>query len=394
MTYIPDRRNQEVMGDGAGRQRSSVITTLFDGKTLGADDTNIWSNLSGGTGALSWADNYATMNVTTNNDYVIRRGRHVTPYFSGKSHMVEITMDNFHVQSNVTKRAGYYSSSAVAPHTATFDGFWFENDGSTIRFKVARAGTEVIDVPWTSWDAYSDISSYNWQNFTVLLVDFLWLGGTEFRIFIKDPVGGGFKLVHTEEWAGTAQDTVMRSPNHSVRYEIRSSGSAGTMRAICSQVASEGAVSEAGKAVSLYNASAITTNVVGTIYALKGVKKTGAFRDTAVRVSDIGVVNTTTTADSGLVMLILNPTLSAPLTYVSNSRISEGTATTQTVTAGTGRVLYAVPAGTAGAASTLQDNYLCNVGMNIADVSDEMVLAYMPATANQSVFGVMTVKEY
>jgi hypothetical protein len=32
--------------------------------------------------------------------------------------------------------------------------------------------------------------------------------------------------------------------------------------------------------------------------------------------------------------------------------------------------------------------------MSIADVSDEMVLAYMPTSVNQSVFGAIIVKEY
>jgi hypothetical protein len=123
------------------------------------------------------------------------------------------------------------------------------------------------------------------------------------------------------------------------------------------------------------------------------VKKTAAFRETAVSVTAAAVANIAT-SDVGMLMVILNPTLSAPLTYANNSRVSEGTATNQTVTAGTGRVLSAVPAGTTGAGFNLNDSILLNIGMSAADVSDEIVLAYMSTSANQSVYGALTVKEF
>ena len=68
------------------------------------------------------------------------------------------------------------SSNAVAPFASTYDGFYLENDGTTIRLKAERAGVTTIDVPWTSWDNYALISTYDWSKFTVIAFDFLWLG--------------------------------------------------------------------------------------------------------------------------------------------------------------------------------------------------------------------------
>jgi hypothetical protein len=365
-----------------------MMATLFDGKCLGGDDTLIWENVGTGTGTFSV--NKYSMSVTAG-QYFIRRGRHITPYFSGKSQDIEVTFDQFAPQTGVTKMAGYYTSSATSPFNTVYDGFWVESDGTTVRLKVSRAGTEVANIPWTSWDNYQQISTYNWNNFTVIKFDFLWLGGTELRVFIKTPTG--FVLAHTYKHASAVSDVFIQSPQQSIRYEIRSSSGSGSMRAICSAVASEGSYNENGKPLVLYNKTAVVANAAGTIYALKGVKKTAAFRETAVSVTAAAVANIAT-SDVGMLMVILNPTLSAPLTYANNSRVSEGTATNQTVTAGTGRVLSAVPAGTTGAGFNLNDSILLNIGMSAADVSDEIVLAYMSTSANQSVYGALTVKEF
>lgn len=387
MTYYP-LRDTSFLTDAGGRTRSSVITTLFDGKTLGADDPLIWETVGTGTGTFSV--NKMSMAVTSG-QYLIRRGRHVCSYFSGKSQLIEVTMDGFQTEANVVKMAGYYSSSAVSPFNTTYDGFWLENDGTTISLKAHRAGTETANIPWTSWDNYAAISGYDFSDFTVAIFDFLWLGGTELRLFLK--TNSGFVLAHTFKWASNNPDTFIQSPNHSVRYEIRSSTGTGSLRAICSQVATEGSLTEAGKSLTVFNGSAITTNAVGTIYALKGLRKVAGYRDTSVQITAASICNTTT-SDAGIFMIILNPTLSAPLTWAANSKIEEGTATNQTITAGTGRVLFAGPAGTAGSETGLNNNYLASIGMSAANVSDQLVLAYMPTTTNQSVFGTLTMKEF
>lgn len=380
--------SKDINFDAGGRTRASLMFTLFDGKTLNIDDTFIWENTGTGTG--TWSGNKYNLSVTSG-QYQIRRGKITTPYFSGNSHLIEITLDTFAVQSNVIKMAGYFTSSSASPYNTVYDGFWIESDGTTIRLKIHNAGVEIANIPWTLWDGYQKISNYNWDNFTIILFDFLWLGGTELRFFIK--TNDGYILAHTYKHAGNTPGLFILSPNKSVRYEIRSSIGTGSLNAMCSQVSTEGSFSEDGKTLVLYNSSAITTNSVGTIYALKGIKKVTSHRDTSVSIT-AAIVSNTTQNDTGMIMVIINPTISAPLTYVANSRISEGTATTQTITAGTGRVIAAVPSGTTGSNFTLNDTYLSSIGMSIADVSDEIVLAYMPTSANQSVFGAFIIKEY
>lgn len=389
MSYTPYPANREVNTDAGGRTRVSTVTTLFDGKTLGADDAITWQNV--GTGSVTYANNKNNMQVTSG-QYVIRRGRSVTPYFSGKSHLIECTFDGFGLQANVEKNVGYFSTNAAAPYNSNIDGFRLHNDGTQIYLQCWRNGVQTANIPQTSWDGYGKIPDHNWDSFTVIMFDFLWLGGTELRLFMKH--GGGFELLHTFRWADTDEsDTFILTPNHSVRYEVRSTTGVGSLRCICSAVATEGDTSSVGIPKSIYNATGRSASSIGTIYALKGIRKLAEFRDTSVRVVGCGSVNTVNN-DMGFLMIIINPTLSAPLTYVTNGKISEGTASAgQTITAGTGTVAWIQPSGAANQSQGLDNSFYSSIAMNIDNTSDEYVLAYMPVSANQTVFGELTVKQ-
>jgi hypothetical protein len=385
LELIESSRLKHFQIDAGGRTRVSQITTLLAGKLLGSDDTDLFENV--GTGTANYLNNKVTLSVTAG-QYMIRQSKRFCPYFEGKSQLIETTNDNFQFEDGIIKRIGYFSSDAVAPYENNFDGFFFESNGITneFRFKMFFTGTPTLDV-----DLTETIGDYDLENFSVEAVDFLWLGGALSRAFLK--MGANFELLNQFNYAGTSKDTFMLSPNQPIRYEIRSTTGVGSLRYICSQVATEGSFNEAGKTLSLYNSPSITTNTVNTIFALKGVKKQATFRDTAVQILDVSVGITAST-DAGILMLIVNPTLSAPLTYVNKSKIQEGTATNQTITAGTGRVVCALPINVAGSTDIIKENFLSFLSGSINNTMDEYVLAYMPTTNNQSVNGVITIKEY
>jgi hypothetical protein len=384
----PNEANSMSFGfDAGGRTRVSQITTLLDGKTLGIDDTLSFESV--GTGTTSFANNKVTLSVASG-EYEIRQTKRFHPYFSGKAQLVECTFDSFDTEANLVKRAGYFSSSAVAPYTANFDGFFLEDDGTKKVLKAFRNGTQTVSVDFEDMDNYELVSSYNWNNFTVIAFDFLWLGGAVLRFWLKTELG--FVLVHTVNYSGTAEDTFTLSPNQPLRYEIRSSTGTGSLRYICSQVATEGSVNESGKPLSIFNATSISTPSVGTIYALKSIKKQSTYRDTAIQIVNISVGITATT-DAGIVMLLVNPTLSAPISYSNRDKIQDGTATNQTITANTGRLIAAFPISASGADSSMKENYYSFLSGLIDNTFDEYVLAYMPTTNNQTVNGIISIKE-
>jgi hypothetical protein len=94
-------------------------------------------------------------------------------------------------------------------------------------------------------------------------------------------------------------------------------------------------------------------------------------------------------------MLLLNPTLSAPIVYTNNGKLQEGTATNQTITTCTGRLIASTPIGSEGGGTqVMRENFLAFLSNNIDNTMNEYVLAYMPITNNQSVSGILTVKEF
>jgi hypothetical protein len=377
--------------DAGGRTRTSQLTTLFDGKTIRAEDTLLWDTK--GTGTRTFEDGAINRLSVAAGQYIVRQTKQYFPYFSGKSQLVEETYDTFGLQEGVIKRFGGFSSSADAPYDANKDGWWIESNGDDMTFYlvVSNFGTEKLRLDWTQWSNYGAIQNIDWDAFNVSLIDFLWLGGAVLRAFQKMPTGG-FPEAHCYDYAGTQPGVFMRSPNQPLRYEIRSTGGAGTFRAICSQVATEGALTNQSKSIVLWHSTLIAANAIGTIYAVKGVKKRADFRDIPIEINQFGG-SMLATSDAGVWMLLLNPTLSAPLTYAQNGPVDEATATNQTVT-GVGRVLGAIHVNQAGVSIPFADNQLAWMNIGIDDAPDEYVLAYLSLTSIQNINGALQLQVF
>ena len=383
--------------DAGGRQRVSQLTTLMDGKVVNGHTPLIFE--SAGTGTQTLGNSKNNMAVTSG-QWSIFTTKRFYPYFSGKSQTVECTFDSFGGQSNVTKRFGYFSSNAVSPFDSTFDGMWCENDGTTIRLRMARAGTSTLDVPITSWSGYANLGEYqnlaNWDNFTVCIFDLLWLGGAVMRFWIKTQ--SGFVLAHIFHYAGTAQDVFMLHPCQPLRYEIRSSTGVGSFRYICSQIATEGSLEEDGivRAVTT-GVTAITCATIGTTYPLLSIRKQSAYRCVASRISDFNIF-VSSINDRMLYSIQINPTLSAPLTYanVSSSSVQSalGNGIITVTAAGVLMAAGFLAQNSILPSRLLENNFLAYIGGTLANTMDEYVLCGTPITASVDCYASLAYKEY
>jgi len=372
----------------SGFTRVSQVLTLFDGKILNAEDSLKWDTK--GTGTATYADNSVTLSVTAG-QYLVRQGRFFCPYFSGKPQIVELTSISMQNQEGLVKRMGYFSSNAVAPYDSNKDGVWLEADGTNYRLITSRNGTVTHNVPWTSWDNYDLVKNYDWSKFSVTEMDFLWLGGAGLRFFLV--VNGQFQLIHTiRDHAGYQDGLIFSSPNQPVRYEIRSTTGVGSLRSVCSQVSTEGGTpNEAGEGLSWYS-PLLACNTVGQTYALVGAKLQTAQRNHFVPVTQFG--GALSTNDTGILMLLLNPTLSTPLTWTNVSRIQQGRAVGGTTVTNLGRILKAVPVVSSGVASEAPAAALRTLSCGIDNTLGEIVVAYAPLTASQTISGTIQVMEY
>lgn len=379
--------------DASGRTRVSQLTTLGDYKMVGEFPALALNAAGTGTGA--WAESKYSMSVA-GNQYLVLQSRVSHPYFSGKSQTVEITFDRFQHEAGITKRVGYFSSSATPPYTANLDGIFLESDGSHYYIKVYRNGTLTVSVIDQAWDNWSEIQGYDWSFFTVILIDFLWLGGAVARLWIKK--GDSFILAHAVHYAGTAENIFCLSPSQPLRIEIRASNAGGQLRYVCSQVATEGSIDESGYSGSVNTtSSAISLASAGTTYPLIAIRKKSAFINAAVKIKNLAI-DVGSTADRLLWSLQLNPTLSAGLTYgdLANYPIqfALGNGTITVSSPGTVLISGFLQTGALIPTGIVTTNYLMWLGNTIAGVMDQFVLCATPITNTISAHGEIAFKKY
>lgn len=310
--------------DSLGRLRTSGITTLLDIKHPFNKLPLLVDEVSSGSSTSTWANSQVTMTTSASNDYVIRQSIKAAPYQSGKSQLFEASFSNFATQTNVTKRVGYFTTNKVAPYNSTFDGFFLESDGTSgISFQIWKGGTNIINIPKSSWlNADYDASLLDWTKTQLMMVDFQWLGVGRMRFYMV--VDGTPRLFYEHTGINSLTTVYMNNPNKPVRYEIRQSGvGSGSFGMICAGVAMEGSINELYRPVAVNDFTERTLATGGTTYAMLGIRLNGTtlYEGVSAGLSQIDILQTSN--DNFLVTVQKAPTLSgaASWTTVTNTPI-------------------------------------------------------------------------
>ncbi len=199
--------------------------------------------------------------------------------------------------------------------------------------------------------------------------------------------------------AGLEDSTFVLSPNQPVRYEIRSTGGAGSCVQVCCQIASEGSISQIGvKRGFSMDGAHVNANSTSTFYALLGTRLKSAYRNITMEEQTFSVLSLT--PDDFLWEIRLNPTVSGTFTFndVVNSSLQlavgdvSGNPSTNTVTGGT--VLYT---GLGNGNSLVTPQLLTSaikMGSTIDGVMDILVLCVKPLTSNLDITSSLNIQEY
>ena len=378
--------------DAGGRIRISQITSQLDIKQINDNQPLYYDREVIGTGTQVYTKNLGgvTMSVGANLDAAICQSKMFANYFSGKSQFGEITFSGMTNETNVMKRAGYFSSNTTTPFNSNKDGLWFEADGTDFRFKIEKNGVEILDVVQDDWNL-NTLSTFDGSKFNVLVFQFLYLGGTAIRLgFIED---GGITWCHQYTHAGLVASTFVESPNQPIRYEIRSTGGEGSFVQICAQVGSEGSVDDVGIHRHVEN-GAFSATSSGTEYAVFGIRLKTAYRNISLLLKDLSLLATTN--DNYLWRLWLNPTVGGTFAYVDIDdcalQFADG-ATANTITAD-GTILIASGQGTAQSAIANNLESAIRLGSNIDGTVDTLVLSIIPLSNNMVIYSTLGVQEY
>jgi hypothetical protein len=278
------------------------------------------------------------MSVTAQNgEYVIRQSFVRANYQPGKGQRQFITFVPDAQTPGFIQRVGYFSSSTTPPYIDDFDGLYFEDDGTDRKFIVSKVGVPNA-VTQSDWDDPLDGSGpsgidLDWTSGKLMFIDFAWLGlgPVQFGFII-----GGVPVV-AHKFAHEAIGSVyIRSPNQPVRYEIRSTGGAGTLKQLCSAVMSEGGEQRLGNTVPIgTEGTPLNADVGGTMYALLGMRLKPDALDVVVIPEMLSMI--VTSADTVEWQLLRNPVVAGTFTYsgVTNHPIERAVgATANTVTGG------------------------------------------------------------
>lgn len=386
--------------DAFGNMRVSESFTIFDSKMIHDKQPLFFDEETNGTATSThnFGGANVAMAVSANADYVIRQTFMRFNYQPGKGQKILCTGVLGDPVASTEGKIGYFNTSTASAYTADEDGIYFGQDGTDVYIAISKDGTQskVTQANWNMDTMDGNGASGITLDFDatqIFHMEFEWLGVGS--VWFGVVVDGVLYYVHRVDNANNGQtDAYMASPNHSVRYEVRSTGGTITMQHICSTVVSEGGVEQSGVTRGFGND--ITPVTCGT--TLEGIlfyRVSATEPDTTLLLNNFSVLNTSNNASNYRWVLIVNPTIAgtAP-TYssLSNSGIEYAVgAGDNTLTNGTiiemGYAAGDVPT------IALPANPVVYPGVSITGTQDVFALAIQTFTGTDSFVGAFNIRE-
>ena len=376
-----------------GTQRVSSPVTLHDSKLIYDKQPLFWAEALTGGAASTWGGGSSiplvTLAVTNGTDSATRQTKQWFNYQPGKSQFIMMT-GVFSQQANVTKRAGYFNGT---------NGIYLKTTGSAVTWEILNAGAVTESVAQASWNLDTMDGTgpsgvtINFGRAQILVIDFQWLGVGRVRVGFN--IGGRLIYVHAFDHANVSGVTTpyMGTPNLPVRYDITSSGGAGTLVQICSTVISEGGSDSRGFSFS------VDTEVTPLTLPTSGVVALIAVRLAAARlgatIKPLSLEFQTQTAGSAHWHLLLNPSISgAALTYgaAGSSSLESALGATTNLCTGGEHLDAGFLSNTARVSANILSNEL-TIGSDIAGTPDVLVVGVENIATRPDVLAIISFRE-
>ena len=397
-----DAGNISASMDAFGRMRVSNPFTLFDGSLRYRDDEFRWNQVDTGNGLSVFQPNESTMLMTVsgNGDSAVRQTKQVFSYQPGKSLLTMITFVMNTPTAGLRQRAGYFGAQ---------NGVYFEVDGVNINLVIRKYTGGTVDdtsekIPRSQWNGdkmdgqggQSNISgvTLDISKAQIFWCDVEWLGVGSVRCGFV--INGQFIVCHIFHHANILDKVYMTTASLPVRYELTSTGAAGTMRAICSTVISEGGYSNRSQSRAI-GTSLTGKNLTTTVYRpLVCIRLKSANIDSIVVPTKFDLYGLQLAAFG--YQVILNPTLTdASWTSAGSNSSVEYDLSATALTGGTvidqGIFVGSNKGGTASVSSSDVD-FSNQLGRTIAGVSDIWCLAAISTTNNDDAVASVSWQEH
>lgn len=387
--------------DAFGRLRVSEPYTLFDSGLRYGDNSAKWDQQDTGSATSTHLANESSilMTVTGTGDEVIRQTKQVFSYQPGKSLLVLNTVVMNTPTAGLRQRVGYFG---------TQNGIYLEVDGTTVNLVIRKYTSGSVDdasekIPQSEWNVdrlNGTGGQHNLSGVTlditkaqIFWMDIEWLGVGDVRCGFV--INGQYIVSHIFHHANIFDKVYMTTASLPLRYELTSTGAAGTMRAICSSVLSEGGY------VNRSRSRAASTAIAGKAVANNGYTPLIAIRlkstrlDAIVIPSKYDVYGLTNAAYK--YAIIYNPTLTGASWVDANNESSVEYDLSATALSG-GTVLdsglFSSSAKGGGASNFGDVDFSLQLGRTIAGVSDIFVLAAVATTNNDKAVATLVWQEH
>jgi len=386
--------------DAFGRLRVSNPFTLFDGAQRYRDDPFKWNQVDTGAATSTFVTNESSvlMSVSGNGDESLRQTKSVFAYQPGKSLLTMATFAMTTPTAGLRQRVGLFGAQ---------NGVYFEVDGTTVNLVIRKYTSGSVDdttekFAQATWNG-DKLNGTGASGITLVVsrsqifwCDIEWLGVGSVRCgFVID---GQFIVCHTFHHANRVgfDRVYMTTATLPVRYELTSTGAAGTMRAICSTVISEGGYMNRSVTRSI-GTSLTGKNISDTVYRpLVCIRLKAANLESVVVPVKFDVYGLQQAAF--VYRIIINPTLTdaswtssgsdSSVEYdLASTALSGGTVIDQGIFVGSNK-------GGSAAITSNEVDFSQQIGRTIAGVSDIWCLAAIATTNNDDAVGVVTWQEH
>ena len=225
--------------DAFGRQRVSEPFTLFDSVLRHSKNAELWNEtISGGTSEHLPNESSVLMTVTASGHSILRRTRKRFPYQPGKGLNVLQSFAGSTPQAGLIQEVGLFDNN---------NGIMLRASGTTVQF-VIRSSTTGSPVEAVVNQSEWNIDTAPWLNFAktnIFTTDLEWLGVGRVRCgFVLD---GEYYYCHEFNHANELDAVYMTTAVLPLSYAVRATATvSGSMKQICSSVASEGGYEAAG----------------------------------------------------------------------------------------------------------------------------------------------------
>jgi hypothetical protein len=363
--------------DAFGRQRVSQPFTLFDSVLRHSKNAELWNEtISGGTSVHLPNESSVLMTVTDSGHSVLRRTRKRFPYQPGKGLNVLQSFAGSTPQAGLIQEVGLYDNN---------NGIMLRASGTTVQFVIRSSTTgspEETVVNQNEWN----IDTAPWLNLAkanIFTTDLEWLGVGRVRCGFV--LNGEYYYCHEFNHANALDAVYMTTAVLPLSYAIRTVATvSGSMKQICSNVASEGGYEPAG---AIYTTGRGASNFasISSETIVAAIRMASGRTDNVILPSQVDASLGGKQNDNAVAQwrMRLNPTVSGTWINADNGRGNVQTMSSGTFSGGT--VINAGLVGLRGSTEFHPAKALeLSLGTNAAGESDIVILTIQCSTAESA----------